>query len=366
MKLVKIAIQNYEKKLVRDSRFDQKKLHAHIRSKQRVKDLIRTLKTANGTTITDPQTICSTQNNYFESIFDIKPLGDMPVFDNRTNKDKNRFEIRERFLGFIPVVDASGKGLIEKILKELEDNQIPIEDMRGQWYDNVANMKGKRLGDDPFVKVVDEAKKVAEILMIVSKFPDVSTIRIRKKKGHFDYESNDLSVIDSQQNYKFNFYFYILDTAIKPIDKRFEQLKLHVEKFQILYNIYKLKSENRTNMLKNCINLHLLLTENDKRDIDGLVLCEEIINLSAVLPSQMEPLEILNYLHENNITTIFPNLFNCLRILLTLPVSVASGERSFSKLKIIKNYLRLSMSQEYNFAELKTRRVNFKLKCSFK
>ncbi|KAG6930640.1 hypothetical protein G0U57_003206 [Chelydra serpentina] len=32
-------------------------------------------------------------------------------------------------------------------------------------------------------------------------------------------------------------------------------------------------------------------------------------------------------------------------ILLTLPVSVASGERSFSKLKLLKNYLRSTMSQ---------------------
>ena len=35
-----------------------------------------------------------------------------------------------------------------------------------------------------------------------------------------------------------------------------------------------------------------------------------------------------------------------LRLLLTIPVTVASGERSFSKLKIIKNYLRTSMSQD--------------------
>nr|CAH7759974.1 unnamed protein product [Callosobruchus chinensis]CAH7765221.1 unnamed protein product [Callosobruchus chinensis] len=42
----------------------------------------------------------------------------------------------------------------------------------------------------------------------------------------------------------------------------------------------------------------------------------------------------------------FPNLYVALRILLTLPVSVASGERSFSKLKIIKSYLRSSMTQE--------------------
>jgi hypothetical protein len=42
----------------------------------------------------------------------------------------------------------------------------------------------------------------------------------------------------------------------------------------------------------------------------------------------------------------FPNLFIALRIVLTLPVSVASGERSFSKLKLIKTYLKTSMTQE--------------------
>ncbi|KAM8952281.1 coiled-coil domain-containing protein 9 [Pelodytes ibericus] len=41
-----------------------------------------------------------------------------------------------------------------------------------------------------------------------------------------------------------------------------------------------------------------------------------------------------------------PNVSIALRILLTLLISVASGERSFSKLKLIKNYLRSSMSQE--------------------
>jgi hypothetical protein len=35
-----------------------------------------------------------------------------------------------------------------------------------------------------------------------------------------------------------------------------------------------------------------------------------------------------------------------LRILLTIPATVASEERSFSKLKIVKNYLRSTMSQD--------------------
>ncbi|KAL5477549.1 hypothetical protein EMCRGX_G024360 [Ephydatia muelleri] len=43
---------------------------------------------------------------------------------------------------------------------------------------------------------------------------------------------------------------------------------------------------------------------------------------------------------------VFPNLQTALQILLTMPVSVASCERSFSKLKIIKTYLRSTMAQE--------------------
>ena len=40
-----------------------------------------------------------------------------------------------------------------------------------------------------------------------------------------------------------------------------------------------------------------------------------------------------------------PNVFVALRILLTLTVLVASGERSFSKLKLIKTYLHSAMLQ---------------------
>lgn len=43
---------------------------------------------------------------------------------------------------------------------------------------------------------------------------------------------------------------------------------------------------------------------------------------------------------------VFPYTWISLRILLTIPVTVASGERSFSKLKLIKTYLRSSMTDD--------------------
>jgi hypothetical protein len=42
----------------------------------------------------------------------------------------------------------------------------------------------------------------------------------------------------------------------------------------------------------------------------------------------------------------YPNIFVAYRILFTIPITVASAERSFSKLKLLNNYLRSTMSQE--------------------
>ena len=53
----------------------------------------------------------------------------------------------------------------------------------------------------------------------------------------------------------------------------------------------------------------------------------------------------LEYLTKQKITDTLPNLYNTLKILAPMPVSVASRERSFSKLKLIKTYLRSNISQ---------------------
>ena len=53
-----------------------------------------------------------------------------------------------------------------------------------------------------------------------------------------------------------------------------------------------------------------------------------------------------NLLVANNLETVFPNTVIALHIYFSMMLSNCSGERSFSKLKLIKDKLRSCMTQE--------------------
>lgn len=60
---------------------------------------------------------------------------------------------------------------------------------------------------------------------------------------------------------------------------------------------------------------------------------------------ELKALELLNLLTDCKLCEIFPNVCVSLRILLTISTTIASAERSWSKLKLIKNVLWSTMSQ---------------------
>ncbi|KAL4083964.1 hypothetical protein QTP88_029280 [Uroleucon formosanum] len=174
------------------------------------------------------------------------------------------------------------------------------------------------------------------------------SIRPRKKKTvFFSYEQPDEPIINLKTKFKVELYFYILDVALNSLEERFEQLHNHCDNFKFLYDISSLKSITKDNIVKNCMDLQLLLSENENvsnSDIDAIEMTDELVAISELLKPNSTPLEVLQFIVNNN--NFVPNVAVALRIILTMPVSVASGERSFSKLKIIKNYLRSSMNQE--------------------
>ena len=78
------------------------------------------------------------------------------------------------------------------------------------------------------------------------------------------------------------------------------------------------------------------------------MLAEELEALKTLLPTNVaKPQALFGYLVVNNRFTAFINVFVVfINVLLTTSVTVASGERSFSKLKLIEAYLWSTTSQE--------------------
>ena len=97
-------------------------------------------------------------------------------------------------------------------------------------------------------------------------------------------------------------------------------------------------------MKSSCDNLGAVLTKDEKSDVDANELYVELKFLQDFIPKEnMGPIEILKFLKRHD---CFPNASIAYRVLLTIPVTVASAERSFSKLKLLKSYLRSTMTQQ--------------------
>uniref|UniRef100_H2ZU64 HAT C-terminal dimerisation domain-containing protein n=1 Tax=Latimeria chalumnae TaxID=7897 RepID=H2ZU64_LATCH len=162
-------------------------------------------------------------------------------------------------------------------------------------------------------------------------------------------EGQDNPITNPDKNFKKENFNVILDTAIISIQSRFQQFKISEENFGLLHNIASFKGWENGHLMDQRKVLHDLLQDPDsmssESDIDAIELCEELQMLSSLVPENYTAQEALQFIHSNNLNGVYPNTSIALRILLTIPVTAASGERSFF-LKLIKTHLRSSMLQE--------------------
>ena len=206
--------------------------------------------------------------------------------------------------------------------------------------------------------------------------------RIIHRKKQFDENVNDETTQSVEESFRIDYFICIVDQAISSIHSRFEQFKIYENIFGFLFNFKILKSLDNDSLKKSCLNLECSLKHDSFSDIDGLDLFSELKVLKEILQTEENtPIDVLNYIKRLD---SFPNAYIAYIMLLTVPIIVVSVERSFSKLKLIKSYLRSTMSKERlselailsietdmlakleyknlisNFASQKARKIDFK------
>ncbi|KAG6932670.1 hypothetical protein G0U57_020944 [Chelydra serpentina] len=103
------------------------------------------------------------------------------------------------------------------------------------------------------------------------------------------------------------------------------QLKEQSSISGMLYDIPKLLTIPEEDLHQQCRALETVLTHEDMRNIDVSDLGDQLKALSRYISAGSTPKAVLKYLCTNKMTTLFQNAFVALRILLTLPVPVATS-----------------------------------------
>ena len=140
----------------------------------------------------------------------------------------------------------------------------------------------------------------------------------------------------------------VFDRLQQEMSTRFSRLKDLNTKFGFLLDVKTLLSDTDEDAIRRDYTDFANFYDTD---INGHELFTEIGDCRMLLSNRTEgqpetPLALLGFIVSFG-DDVFPNLRIFLQILLTIPVSIASCERSFnSKLKLILSYSRASMGQD--------------------
>ena len=201
------------------------------------------------------------------------------------------------FIGFlVNDRDALVKQSIETAIKVCEKQEIPIEERRVR---RMKNMPGKH-AEDVDLSAVEEIKRC---------------------------------MLEAMDQFR------------SEAEKWFSEICMLNKVFGFLNPHSLLRSENIEEDMNKFKNIYA-------DDVNFSELTHEIARFKRLVQSSgtafqsdATALDVLQWLNKYRLCESTPYLFLCLKLYLTVAVSIASCKRSFSKLNLIKSYLRLTMGE---------------------
>lgn len=217
---------------------------------------------------------------------------------------------------------------VDSVSKMVKGLILSIQTMRNEGIDKAIEF-GQVLADDVGVKA------------------DFSDKRKRKvKQLDFELIKDDWQVLSQQDEFKKDI-FEVYDRILTELQDRFENIFEISENFGFLCGSSLM--DNSLDYIQKCAADLSLKYEVDLNSSDFISEIKDFKSQAfSLLPDLRAagPLDLLQLITTYSLRAEYPNLEIALRIFLTLPITVATCERSFSKLKLIKNYLRSTMGQD--------------------
>ena len=182
--------------------------------------------------------------------------------------------------------------------------------------------------------------------------------RKRKVKKFFDEIAQDEPIEDPETKFRVDIFNRIIDTVTNRLQERFEGQQFVAKTFSFLQpkNLIKASDNEVKIAAQHFMSIYktdFIADDNDNAHAHEDDLCEEILSFKNVIFKEeltnnefQSVVDVLKYIHEYELASSYPNFVLAIIIFMTLPVTVASAERSFSKLKLIKTYLRSSIAQD--------------------
>lgn len=201
----------------------------------------------------------------------------------------------------------------------------------------------QEIRDNNFEDLLKNAKNTAIEMELSPEFLEKRRHKIKRMDGE---EAIDDGATSIHAKIKNDFYMAV-DSILSSLKWRFKRMTILSNDFEFLCGS-KLSSMDFDEIKKWTNDLAI---KYDK-DLNGFEFCSEMEcfkhQASALMTDfkMAAPIDLLKFIHKQNLQDIYPNIEIALRIFLTIPVTTASCERSFSKLKLIKNYLRSTIGQE--------------------
>ena len=148
-----------------------------------------------------------------------------------------------------------------------------------------------------------------------------------KRKNQFDESNSEEEILEAEKAFQVKYFYVVVDMAITSLKDRFTELMVFKDIFGFLLSSVTLKSLSDNELEEGCAKFANTFSHDGKSDVELYDLISELKMMKFTLPDgAMSAMDIFKHVSEVN---CYPNISIAYRILFTVPVTVASAERSF-------------------------------------